>query len=516
MDELGKAVELYMAGRLEEARRACRKLVQRRADLVEAHVLLAEIQRVSGESERERQSVARVLKLRPQWSEAHVHLALADWFSDFQRLPDAEEAYRRALDLRPELSDARYNLAALLGNLERMSECIDELHALLRHEPGARDAREQLVRLLQDARRWDEVEVLCRSALSVHPQDSFFAQKLGVALWWKGSYEAALEAYRLAARSAGYASPAYHDARFLEATGLLTLGRNTEGWPAYASRPSRLAAQARNPEIVADPQPLTGDGRRIRIYAEQGLGDELFFLRFAPALRARGHRLSLVCQPKLARFLAQQDALFDEVNAASPGDVDLCAASGDLPVVSAQESAPPLPLKIDGKRAAELAESLRTFGPPPYVGATWRAGSRAWGKEIPCEALAAAFAPLNASIVILQRNPQGDELHRFRQALGRDALDLSAAVEELSDALAVLSVLNDYVGVSNTNMHLLAGLRGRSARVLVPTPPEWRWGMGGSRSSWFPDFSLYRQRVGSEWGAATAALRDDLRQANAA
>ncbi len=43
MSGLGKALELFMTGRVEEARRACRKALQARADLVEAHVLLAKI-----------------------------------------------------------------------------------------------------------------------------------------------------------------------------------------------------------------------------------------------------------------------------------------------------------------------------------------------------------------------------------------------------------------------------------------------------------------------------------------
>jgi hypothetical protein len=53
-------------------------------------------------------------------------------------------------------------------------------------------------------------------------------------------------------------------------------------------------------------------------------------------------------------------------------------------------------------------------------------------------------------------------------------------------------VLDEYVGVSNTNMHLRAGL-GLSARILVPYPPEWRWMAEGDLSPWFPGFSVFRE-----------------------
>jgi len=49
---LDQSVELFMAGRLDEARRVCRKLLDKRADLIEAHVLLAEIHRQAGDDGR--------------------------------------------------------------------------------------------------------------------------------------------------------------------------------------------------------------------------------------------------------------------------------------------------------------------------------------------------------------------------------------------------------------------------------------------------------------------------------
>ena len=55
-----------------------------------------------------------------------------------------------------------------------------------------------------------------------------------------------------------------------------------------------------------------------------------------------------------------------------------------------------------------------------------------------------------------------------------------------------MELLDDYIGVSNTNMHLRAAT-GRSARVLVTHPGEFRWQVVGNTSPWFPGFILYRQ-----------------------
>jgi hypothetical protein len=77
--------------------------------------------------------------------------------------------------------------------------------------------------------------------------------------------------------------------------------------------------------------------------------------------------------------------------------------------------------------------------------------------------------------------------------------------DDLEDALALLDVLDDYVGVSNTNTHLRAAL-GKTAQVLVPFPPEWRWGTAGDESPWFPGFRVLRQTPQRTWDAALAGL----------
>jgi hypothetical protein len=93
--------------------------------------------------------------------------------------------------------------------------------------------------------------------------------------------------------------------------------------------------------------------------------------------------------------------------------------------------------------------------------------------------------------------------------LGAPCHDLSALGDDLPTLLAVLAEIDEYVGVSNTNVHLLAGL-GRMARVLIPYPAEWRWMRREGRSPWFPDFPVYRQSQSRGWQGALAALRSDL------
>jgi hypothetical protein len=76
--------------------------------------------------------------------------------------------------------------------------------------------------------------------------------------------------------------------------------------------------------------------------------------------------------------------------------------------------------------------------------------------------------------------------------------------------LALLARIDDYVGVSNTNMHFCAAID-RTARVLVSHGAEFRWGADGRESPWFQGMAVYRQGAGGDWREAVQALRNDLR-----
>ena len=131
-------------------------------------------------------------------------------------------------------------------------------------------------------------------------------------------------------------------------------------------------------------------------------------------------------------------------------------------------------------------------------------------KESPLAEIARALRVTPATVLVLQRQPQPGEIESFAQELGRPMHDLSALNDDLEQMLALLTLLDDYVGVSNTNMHLRAGA-GKTAKVLVPAPPEWRWMAEGTESPWFPGFRVYRQGVDGSWDSAVKTLRQDLR-----
>jgi len=152
---------------------------------------------------------------------------------------------------------------------------------------------------------------------------------------------------------------------------------------------------------------------------------------------------------------------------------------------------------------------------------TWRAGTdfrrgpefgrdaRALSKEVDAKALAGALRNTPGTLVSLQRQPVAGEVAEFSATLGRPVQDLAEVNEDLDSMAGLLAALDEYVAVSNTNVHLRAGLE-RTSRVLVPFPPEWRWMAAGDESPWFPGSHVYRQAPERSWANALEMLRADL------
>jgi hypothetical protein len=334
---------------------------------------------------------------------------------------------------------------------------------------------------------------------------------------------------------------------------LLGQGSFSEGWAEYTHRPWPAQMRAENPRLaLTNRLPDDPRGKHICVLHEQGLGDELFFLRYAPQLHAAGARITYCASAKIASLLARVPCLAQVPTGMNPPtDSDAIIMAGDLPHALSAHPASALPLTNTGaseparafartacriavfwppapaplaltalaERLAEIRVHLAQCGPGPYIGLTWRGGTPpseqrmvVWAlyKEIGIAPLAAALKDAPGTYIALQRNPAPGELDALADALGRRVHDFTALNEDLEGMLALLTLLDDYVGVSNTNMHLRAGA-GKTARVLVPSPPDWRWMMNHARNSpWFPGFSIYRQSLNGEWDAALAELKRDL------
>jgi Flp pilus assembly protein TadD len=424
----------------------------------------------------------------------------------------AEATFRKLLKRKPGFVDALVNLAKSLEKQERLEEARQLYARALAIEPSLPKLAANLARVHSQCGDIARARAVLESAKGIDPQD--LALGLAQCDADAGDAERALAALR----SALAAHPDWKLVRSALAHLLLSTGRWRDGWAEYVRRRNLLESA---PTELPPPLEPSLEGRTNLLRGEQGIGDVLFFLRFAPLLHARGARLVLACERKLHPVVRPNEILA-EVRGEEGAGFDRAVWTGDLPAVLESEETPSgWRLQVDAQVRQEAQQRLAALGPPPYLAVTWRAGTdtargREFGaerialsKSLPPKALGAALRGWRGTTILLQRGARPQDTAEFAAAFSGPFHDLSALGEDLRAMLAVLSLVDEYVGVSNTNMHLLAGI-GRAARVLVPFPPEWRWLRREGRSPWFPDFPVYRQPVSRDWSAPLAALRKDL------
>ena len=502
---LRQGIAALEGGDLALAEMVFRAAVERHPRAHEAWNLLSVVAVRSGQPEVSAACARKALELDRRNAIYQNNLGIA--CGELGLLDDAEAAFRRALKTQPVYPQALYNLGKVLHKLNRVDEAVrayERAHAMAPNEPGL---RRNLAQLYQQ--RGQPERALAMLEEMGGPPDEAHASTYAACLAdAKGDAAAIAWLSRLVEQR-----PEWSTLRFERGARYLGLGRWLEGWDDYLSRPGipRGERAAHLPERLEEASVL--------LMAEQGLGDTLFFLRFAPLLRKRGARTTLHCPPKLLDLL-RGHAVVDEVidEREPPGRFDYTVWVGDLPWLLGSITAEP-PVPVRGREVGQ--EKLRAIGPAPYLALTWRAGSdvhqgpefgrahAALSKEVPLEALAAAVRGWPGTLVSVQRNPLPGETERLGELAGARVHDLSALNDDLVAMTGVLAAIEEYVAVSNTNIHLRAGV-GKAARVLVPQPPEWRWMAAGERSPWFPDMPVYRQAISRDWSQALARLRRNL------
>jgi len=399
--------------------------------------------------------------------------------------------YIQALTRRSNYAEAHYNWAIALEWLGEAESAISHYNLAAQFRPGYEQAINNLAVLLDDTGRHREAETWFRTGLEVAPASAGLWSGYGSNRRALGDLQAAREAYGRALEL----KQDFPEARWNLSLAQLAEGDFAEGWANFRYRHSADRTRTPLPEV---PWRLGHWPEIIDIAGEQGLGDELFFLRFAALLAEQGTRVRYAPDAKLRSLLERTEFL----ELAEQADLTNPVSVVDLPYLTMSVATPPsIRLTSDPTHLDAMEAKLAAAGPGPYLGITWRAGIRQAGflfKEIPLGDLAGAVAHWPGTLVNLQRQPADGE-----QVSG--AADFTRYNDSLEDMLALMTLLDAVVGVSNTNMHLRSAVGG-IAHVLVTHPPEYRWMADGETSPWFPEFRLYRQDADGSWASALRSL----------
>ncbi len=389
------------------------------------------------------------------------------------RLDEATDAYRRALTQGDFLAGL-INLGLVLKKSGRLDEAADSYGRALAMDTKSARARTNLANLLVEQGRLEDAIAEYDRSIALRPEHA--------------------------------------ETHVNKSLTLLLAGRYEEAWPEYEWRWRN--AKTPPPDY---PQPAWDggalDGRTILLYAEQGLGDALQFVRYAPLVAARGGRVVLECRPRILQLFTGVDGVAKLMfKGKSPPPFDCHAALLSLPRIFGTTLAT-IPAEVPYLRAdpALVASWAKRLGPRRglRVGLVWAGDTGHPGGEqraLPLESLQPWFDLAGVTFYSLQFGGPAQELARVG---GGAVTDLGPEVEKFADTAAALENLDLLISVDTAAAHL-AGALGRKCWVLLPRVPDWRWHMDREDSPWYPTHRLFRQTERGAWGPVVARVCDEL------
>ena len=135
---LGLGIIAGLEGRSADAESLYRRALAIAPDASTAHLnlgaLLVGQGRLSEGIDEYRQTIA----LNPFFPQAHFNLGVA--LQKIGRDTEAADAYAEAIDLQPKFTAARLNLGILLYNKRKVDEAVQQFEAILKYDPGNRQA----------------------------------------------------------------------------------------------------------------------------------------------------------------------------------------------------------------------------------------------------------------------------------------------------------------------------------------------------------------------------------------
>ena len=434
-----------------------------------------------------------------------------------QQYTDAAENYQQALRLKPDYVEAYNHLGVVLNEMGRSAEAIDHYRKALQIDPAYTEVYNNLGIALKEQEQFAEAITCFEQALQHEPDFIEAHYNLANSLRDEGQCAEALESYTRAI----HLKPDYDKAHWNRALTLLLSGNFTEGWKQYRCWRKADLKSLTDRHRSGKPRwdGTLFEGQRLFVHYEQGLGDNIQFVRYLPMVKARGGKVIFeTLKPLIGLFKGFPwiDALVEyRPNQQSSVAFDVYTSLLDMPNLfgTTPETAPADVPYIHADPAKVRYWRNKLAGPGFRVGIVW-AGSPEHGNDRYRSCKLECFAPLakidDVQLFALQK---GEAIHQIDELAGIiPIVRLSDEFEDFTDTAAAIENLDLVISVDTSVLHL-AGAMGKPTWALLPYSPEWRWMLNREDSPWYPTMRLFRQKERSGWIPVFQRIAEELRNA---
>jgi Tfp pilus assembly protein PilF len=426
-------------------------------------------------------------------------------------------AYERLYALQPRDRATLLHCGFCLEQTGAVEPAVARYREAIAMDPSFFEAHVDLSGVLWRIGEFDGALAHARRAVELAPQHPYAARILGTALLNLNRVEEAEAQLRRALELLPGFSLAELDLAFT----LLLAGKLGEGWAMYARR-WRDTERLKRPDFFRaelewkghEEQPL--QNRHIVVYAEQGLGDVIQFIRYVTLMQQGGAVVSGVVQPELEALVEHSLPGVRCLTGAWNTRADHHVALLDLPLhygtTLANVPAQTPYLIAPQHKAAQWRERLAPWQGKFKVGLAW-SGSRQQvnnnNRAMRLSDLMPILALPGVQCFSLQKGDAGPLTDVTPQA--GQLVDLTDGWADFTDSAAMLQNLDLVISVDTAVAHL-AGAIGRPTWLMLAPNADWRWLLERDDSPWYPTMRLFRRGHGEARAMQVGRVMDALKQ----
>ena len=300
----------------------------------------------------------------------------------------------------------------------------------------------------------------------------------------------------------------------------LIIGNFKEGWEKHEYRwKNEPQVNVRWP--IQDRELWRGElDKRVIVWKEQGIGDDIIFLGLIPEARDRCQSLSVFVDPRLKKMCERSIpgvTFLPNIEALQKEEFDYHIPTGSLPGlmrndISDFDRTITGYLKADPERVKLLGKELGFKG-KRIVGISWKSfkSLNQTKKSVDLKDFEQIFKDLDVTLLNLQYGDIDEELQKFSKETGIEVIQCSSVDnrEDLDGLAALIELCDLVVSTSNVTIHM-AGALGKETWVLLPYVANFWWLLDRTDSVWYPSLRLYRQKSLNDWESVFPLIREDL------
>lgn len=443
------------------------------------------------------ESFRNALKYNPYFVDALLNLG--NLFQEKGEFDKAIQYYEKAIQINPAFAGAYYNLGTVYQGKEQMDDAIAAYQKAVQLNPQYADAYHDLGYVFQMKRQFDKAIECYQKALSLKPDMADAQNNLGRAFQRQKKIDEAIASYQKAIDM----NPDFAEAHCNLAIAFLLRGNFKQGWPEYEWR-WKLGERSRYDFPLPKWTGSEISDRTLFLYAEQGYGDTIQFIRYASLASERGARVIVECQKELRSLIERVKGVEQVLTSEDPLPVfDFYCPLLSLPMVfhTTPENIPANIPYITPDRSIihRWREKLHGQNSRLKVGLVW-SGNPKYKADQSRSFDLATFMPLarleDITFYSLQKGKAAEQIKNPPD--GMKIVDYMDEVIDFEDTAGLIINLDLIISVDTSVAHL-AGALGKAVWTLLPFSPDWRWMLNREDSPWYPTMRLFRQYSSGNW-----------------